>query len=468
MSSEAPPLRLCPDCFIIQPEPACQTCGAITKAFGTARGRPWVIGRLRLFGGAPGLNELTANWPGLRRYPAPLERSRGRSIVCRHHDGKMIWFWEASWEAFSDEEAGENENKIQDRAYRSLAASHCLLIEAPAPTSPAFRARYVRYRGRESPLSEIDTLLADLEDALDYLNPPLRRIGLLHSDGAAGIGPRFIERLQRRSAETKVFAEEQKALDWCLPSKPLPPASPRPSIKVASSGFRKPGTGHTMLSVHGWIRWLGKLMGIRAPERPSAVTEKFEIALVDVGGTLARGFLSRLHRIKPSVWSGYNVRSVDTSDNRVAVRRLKHPIIGHLPPEFLPAPPWQGIFMHGQERSMSIRLAMEAPDGDVALHDSYDIIKGDSMIETSESNIIAHVIAIGSDRLRGEQNLVEFLDRNHGQPLGSIVLLHADGHSDPELLQWAQWEFDAPVLKIEDNDAATVSYLVSYVLPRRR
>ncbi len=419
--------RLCPRCFVVGPEAVCGVCGGTTQAFGTRRAGPLVVGRLRLLDGPPALDDLTADWSGPRRYPPPPEGvakallpagrgvgergSKGEDpppVVCRYRDGTMVWLWEAAWDtAFSDPE--------DIWVYRALGISDGLILEAPLATAPEFRASYARRRGHGSPLPELGDLLGGLEAALDYLSHGLGGIALIHpTETEAAELAVCMRRLASRSGELQRLADPRQALVWTLNT-----CRPRPRRPVAGD----------------------------AEHRPDG---RIDIGLLDLGGTLARALLTRLHGHSFEGRTGHGVRLVAADPATPSADWRHGSLRGDLSARIRPVPPWQGTFVHRWwwRRPTRVRLAL-AEDGGIPVR----------------------VVAVGESRLRGEQALARLLDLDYSQPLGRLLLLYREGYSDRDLLRWAERELGASSRALGgddlDTDLDTLFYLVSHLLSGR-
>lgn len=397
MDERLPP-RLCPRCFVIGEGFSCVDCHRAMEPFGDRLGQPLVIGRIRLLQGPPGIDDLTAGWQGPRRYPKPPERPVTPGSFCRHHDGTLVWLWETFWDnAFSADSAW---------TYRALAASGSLVLELPAATFPAYRARYAR-SGKTGAIPEIGPLLDALDNVLDYLHPELKKIALVHPEGERGVRTVTVARIKRRCNQVQVFADEQPALSWCL-------RMPRKQHPSVGNRISESNTGGVL-----------------------------QIGLVDMGGTLARELLSRLHRITPTTRSTHGVRLLDAvSNGSTTLRQVDH-LVGRLPPEVLPAPSWRGEFAYRWGQRTSVRLAIAETSG-----------------------LPIRLVAVGDNRLRGERALAELLDQDYTQSLEPLVLLHSEDRSDPDLLRWGRRELAAQTLLLGKDDLATVSELVALWLKR--
>lgn len=404
--------RLCPHCFMRDAGERCRTCGEATAAFGNAAGAPTVIGRLRLLvGAAPDLTDLAADWSGPRRFPCPPWGPATPTALCRHHQGRMIWLWEAYWPgAFADADSA--------RALRALRQSSALVLELPVPDDASFRAAFARNGVRagtgEGPgdertnpgaraarpvLSTAAELLEELDRALEAVGAKPRRIAIVHPKPAAAQLAQLQMQWSHWGGQIHGCTDVHEAINWCI-GDPRVPAATDP-VRL---GVRRRGP--------------------------------LEIGVLDLGGWLGRDLLVALHRLGPGPHSQLDLL-VSAAEDPAASPQAYLRFLENLPTPLLTTPPWRGIVQRGWRRQRALRVALiEDPAG------------------IPPPMVVA--LAVGHNRLSGEQLLARLLDLDYGRR--GMLLLLKDDRSDPQLLEWIRRDLGAPILSF-DPEAATAKAL---------
>jgi hypothetical protein len=325
----------------------------------------------------------------------------------------MIWLWEACW---PDAFAGAD----RARTLRALLHSRALMLELPRPEAPNFRAAFARNGRQSAPaadlarasqdladaparleLPEAANLLADLDQALDAVGARPQRIAVVHPDPAAARLAQLRSQWCHRGCEIECRSDAQRAIDWCIGD------LPRPGRRIRIGAHRR---------------------GV------------LEIGVLDLGGWLGRRLVAGLHRLVPGSYP--ELRLLEAAVDPAALSQLCRESLKDLPTPLLPAPPWHGVVRRGWWPRTEVRVALI-----------------EDLVATPPPLLAA--LAVGDNRLIGEQLLAKLLDLDYGRRM-PVLLLH-DAHSDGKLLKWAEQEF---AVKSQEFDSESVAATALQLLAR--
>ncbi|MBU2489497.1 MAG: hypothetical protein KKA60_08910 [Proteobacteria bacterium] len=284
----------CPACFTPCAGPLCQTCGEPAIPVAVPGGADLVIGHVGILEDASPRPEalLEARCTGLRRWP-PYGPPGRAWAACRRHGLDSVWIWKRLAHElpnpFDAMEEDSREAISMARLYRALAATQGLILEFP-PNTRSFMGSYERFRSQDPRAPEweqiVPTVMGRMQSLAEKNLLPMQTLVLTGDPTVALELKEWSGRVRRweRGPSVLVAGSVEEALSKLL----------------KKTRTREAGTEN---------------MEEEPAEEPRGALE-----IVDLGGSLGRTLLFRLHLATHLAASGPLAVPDGPEGNTLAVR----------------------------------------------------------------------------------------------------------------------------------------------------